>query len=366
MRNTYQIKQKKGNDLAVKLHVRPNTAVQAFVEIDKESGNMLSGHGHGSIDVEVRPSTSYFTINGNYTLSDGLFHFSALDIARRDFTIEDGSTIRFGGDIMESDLDIKALYRTKASLGTLIADTTSVSTRRNVECGIGITEKLRNPRIAFSIDVPDLDPMTQARVQDALNSDDKVQKQFLSLLISGSFLPDEQSGIVNNSTMLNSTVLEIMASQLSNILQKLDIPIDLGLDYQQSASGNDIFDVAVSTELFNNRVIVNGVIGNRQYSAGSSNQEVVGDLDIEIKLDKPGAFRLKLFSHSADQYTNYLDNLQRNGVGLTYQQEYNTFGEFLRNLFTRKKNRPVIEAVEPEQTRIRIENPNREEVPETE
>ena len=274
--------------------------------------------------------------------------------------------IRFGGDIMESDLDIKALYRTKASLGTLIADTTSVSTRRNVECGIGITEKLRNPRIAFSIDVPDLDPMTQARVQDALNSDDKVQKQFLSLLISGSFLPDEQSGIVNNSTMLNSTVLEIMASQLSNILQKLDIPIDLGLDYQQSASGNDIFDVAVSTELFNNRVIVNGVIGNRQYSAGSSNQEVVGDLDIEIKLDKPGAFRLKLFSHSADQYTNYLDNLQRNGVGLTYQQEYNTFGEFLRNLFTRKKNRPVIEAVEPEQTRIRIENPNREEVPETE
>ena len=89
-------------------------------------------------------------------------------------------------------------------------------------------------------------------------------------------------------------------------------------------------------------------------------------MDIEIKLDKPGAFRLKLFSHSADQYTNYLDNLQRNGVGLTYQQEYNTFGEFLRNLFTRKKNRPVIEAVEPEQTRIRIENPNREEVPETE
>lgn len=360
MMNTYGPRQKKGNDLVVKLHVRPNTAVQAFVEIDKEAGNMLSGHGHGSIDVEVRPSTSGFTINGNYTLTDGLFHFSALDIARRDFTIEDGSTIRFGGDIMESDLDIKALYHTKASLGPLIADTTSVSTRRNVECGIGITEKLRNPRIAFSIEVPDLDPATQARVQDALNSEDKVQKQFISLLIAGGFLPDEQSGIVNNSTMLNSTVLEIMAGQLSNILQKLDIPIDLGLDYQQNSAGNDIFDVAVSTELFNNRVIVNGVIGNRQYSSGSSSQEVVGDLDIEIKLDKPGAFRLKLFSHSADQYTNYLDNLQRNGVGLTYQQEYNNFGEFLRYLFTRRKNRPVIEAVEPERNRIRIEKPDTE------
>ena len=348
---------KKKNDLGIRLHVRPDTGVQAFVEIDPESGNMLSGRGNGSIDVEVRPSTSLFSINGNYTLTDGLFHFSALNIARRDFTIEDGSSIKFGGDIMDSDLDIRAIYRTKASIGTLIADTTSVSTRRTVECGIGITEKLHNPRVSFSIDVPDLDPTTQGRVQNALNSEDKVQKQFLSLLISGGFLPDETSGIVNNSSMINSTVSEMMASQLSNILQKLDIPIDLGLDYQQTASGNDVFDVAVSTELFNNRVIVNGAIGNRQYSVGSSNQEVVGDLDIEIKLDKPGAYRLKLFSHSADQYTNYLDNLQRNGIGLTYQKEFNQFQEFILSLFTRKLSRNVLEAVEPEKNRIRIEGP---------
>ncbi len=63
--------------------------------------------------------------------------------------------------------------------------------------------------------------------------------------------------------------------------------------------------------------------------------------------------------HSADQYTNYLDNLQRNGVGLTYQQEYNNFGEFLRYLFTPKKRRTV-EAVEPEKNRIRIEAPEEE------
>ena len=366
--NTPAAKSRRGNEFGIRLHIRPNAAVEAFVELDPESGNMLSGRGNGSIDVEVRPSTSLFSINGNYTLTDGLVHVSALNIARREFSIEDGSSIKFGGDIMDSDLDIQAIYRTKASIGTLIADTTSVNTRRTVECGIGITEKLSNPRVAFSINVPDLDPTTQGRVENALNSEDKIQKQFLSLLISGSFLPDETSGIVNNTNMLGSTVSEIMASQLSNILQKLDIPIDLGLDYQQTASGNDVFDLAVSTELFNNRVIVNGAIGNRQYNAGSSNQEVVGDLDIEIKLDQPGAFRLKLFSHSADQYTNYLDNLQRNGVGLTYQKEYNHFQEFLRSLFTRKKKETFIEAEEPERNRIRIEGTEEEEEeePETE
>ena len=68
----------------------------------------------------------------------------ALGIAKRDFTIQDGSSVRFTGDVMDSDLNINALYKTKASVGTLIADTTSTSTRRTVECGIAITDKINS------------------------------------------------------------------------------------------------------------------------------------------------------------------------------------------------------------------------------
>ena len=130
-----------------------------------------------------------------------------------------------------------------------------------------------------------------------------------------------------------------MYNQLNNIFQKLDIPLDLGLSYQPNERGQDIFDVAISTQLFNNRVVVNGNLGNRQYSSVNSNSDVVGDLDIEIKLDKAGLFRLNIFSHSADQYTNYLDDSQRNGIGIAYQQEFNTFREFFSNLFSRKKKK---------------------------
>ena len=247
---------------------------------------------------------------------------------------------------MESILDIDATYMTKTSLGTLIADTSSVSTRRLVECGIHISDKISNPRFQFSINVPDIDPTVKARVESALSTEDKVQKQFLSLLVSNSFLPDEQSGIVNNTSLLTSNVSAIMSNQLNNIFQKLDIPLDLGLNYQTNDRGNDIFDVAVSTQLFNNRVIVNGNIGNRPYTSGSTNNDVVGDLDIEIKIDRPGAFRLNLFSHSADQYTNYLDNSQRNGVGLTYQQEFNSFKEFFRKMFSGKKKKEDLQRKE--------------------
>ena len=317
--------------------------IEAFVEIDKANGNVLSGRGNGALEMSVIDEA--FSINGDYTLTGGNYKFVAMGLVSRDFQIQDGSSLRFNGDILESTLDIDAIYKTKASLSSLIADTTSVSNRRTVECGISITDKIKDPRLSFSIEIPDLDPTIKSRVESALSSEDKVQKQFLSLILSNSFLPDEQSGIVNNSSMLYSNVTEMLANQLSNIFQKLDIPLDLGLNYQPSDKGNDIFDVAVSTQLFNNRVVVNGSVGNKQYSTGGT-QDVVGDLDIEIKLDRSGSFRLNLFSHSADSYTNFLDNSQRNGVGLTYQTEFNSFGQFIKNIFSKKEKRQAAKQAE--------------------
>lgn len=344
----------KESDFRMKLRVAVTQGTEAFIEIDKATGNLLSGRGDGVIEIELQPKKDIFNITGDYTIASGNYRFVALGFASRDFTIQDGSSVKFNGDIMESTLDIDALYTTKASLSTLIADTTSVSNRRTVECGISITDKLSNPRLGFSIAVPDLDPTVQSRVESALSTEDKVQKQFLSLIISNSFLPDEQSGIVNNSSMLYSNVTDIMTNQLNNIFQKLNIPLDLGLNYQPNEKGNDIFDVAVSTQLFNNRVIVNGNIGNRQYNSGSSGSDVVGDLDIEIKLTRSGALRLTLFSHSADEYTNYLDNSQRNGIGIAWQKEFDRFDTFVRNIFKKREER------EEEERRALVERRNME------
>lgn len=346
-------------DFLLKMNVNATPGVEAFVEIDKANGNILSGRGNGNIKLEV--GTDVFNINGDYTLTDGNYKFVAMGLVSRDFKIQDGSSVRFAGDIWDSVLDIDATYTTKTSIATLISDTTSVSNRRTVECGIDIQDKLSNPKLTFSIEIPDLDPTIKSRVESALSTQDKVQKQFLSLIISNNFLPDEQSGIVNNSSVLYSNVSEMMSNQINNIFQKLNIPLDLGLKYQPNERGNDIFDVAVSTQLFNNRVVVNGNIGNKQYSSGNTQNEVVGDIDIEIKLDRSGSFRLNLFSHSADQYTNYLDNSQRSGVGITYQTEFNSFKEFFKNLFTsrKKKKSMVIEQseVKPERVSINIERP---------
>ena len=347
---------KEESDLDVRVRVNATPQVEANLEVDKATGNVFTGRGAGTIALEVRPSKDIFTINGDYTLNNGNYHFNAMGITSKDFTVLNGSSIKFNGDIMDSDLSIDAQYSLKTSLSNLIADTTSVGTRRTVECGISATGKLSNPQLAFSINVPDLDPMTRSRVESALSTDDKVQKQFISLLVTNNFLPDEQSGIVNNSNLLASNVADLMANQLNNILQKLDIPLDLGLNYAESGTGTSIFDVALSTQLFNNRVIVNGSVGNRQRMT-SNTSDVVGDLDIEVKMDKTGQVRLNLFSHSADEYTNYLDNSQRNGVGVAYQKEFDTLKQFFKDLFSSKSERQARElekAIRDEEEKVVI------------
>ena len=154
--------------------------------------------------------------------------------------------------------------------------------------------------------------------------------------------------------MLFANVGEIVSGQLNNILQKLEIPVDFGFGYQQDNGGTDLFDVAVSTQLFNNRIVVNGSLGNRKYSTSTSTYgDMVGDLDIGYKVLKNGNLMLKLFSHSADEYTSSLDYSQRNGIGLSYQKEFDNLITQIRQLFMNKRRRAQEAQIEAEKKKAK-------------
>ena len=88
--------------------------------------------------------------------------------------------------------------------------------------------------------------------------------------------------------------------------------------------------MAVSTQLFNNRLLINGNIGNDPYASSTNNRGVIGNVDVEYKLDQSGKLRIAAFSHAADQYSNYLDDSQRSGIGISYQQEFNRIKDIFR------------------------------------
>ena len=352
-------KQTASSSLTAHARITATPDLEAVLELDASGDNFLTARGNGLLNVEINPSRKLLDVAGDYNISSGKYHFAIPGIVSKSFNINNGSSIKFGGDVNNSELDIDANYTLRTAINRLMADTSSVATRRIVNCGIKISDKISSPKLAFSIDIPDLDPTTKSEVESALNTEDKLQKQFLSLIITGGFLENEQSGIVNNTNMVFSNVSELVSGQLSNLLNRMDIPVDLGVGYQQNSSGTNLYDVSVSTELFDNRVEVRGSFGNRQYTTTTNpNGDMVGDLDIDVKLDRPGELRLNLFSHSADEYTSYLDYSQRNGVGITYQKEFNKWKEFWKGLFKSREKRQQINhdaALNEEKQTIEIE-----------
>ncbi len=351
---TEKEKPSQGTELQVILTANMTPDAAMLIEIDKSVGDIITGYGNGLITLDINPSRDIFSIQGDYFIQRGSYKFVLQGFIERDFTIAEGGNISFNGDINRTNLNLTANYRTKAAINPLISDTSSIASRRTVDCQINMTGPLMNPRLSFDIDIPDIDPITKARVNAALNTEDKVVKQVMSLLVSGSFIPDVQSSIVNNSTLLYSNATEVLSNQINKIFNQLEIPLDLSFNYQPGQNGRDLFDAAVSAQLFNNRVIVNGNIGSARYMEKAG--DVVGDLDVEIKLDERGRFRAKAFSHSADQYSNYLDNSQRNGLGLVYQEEFSSFRELINNLFTSRRRRKRL--MEEEMAAIRPREDN--------
>lgn len=352
-------KTREASDLHVRGRLTLTPGTKAFVEIDKSAGNVASFNGQGTIGLNLRPAKAVFELNGDYNINEGSYQFVIPGLLSKAFSIQQGSSVKFVGDIMNTDLDITANYELRTSLDALLNNETS--SRRQVLCGISITDRLRAPQLGLSVDIPDLDPTTSSEVESALNTTDKVQKQFVSLLLFGSFMADDFSGVSNRgNSLLFSNVVEMLSGQVNNILQRLDIPVDVGFGYQQMESGNNLFDVAVSTQLFDDRVILGGNFGNRRYSTGSTSGDFMGNMDLQVKLDPEGKFRFNVFSHSADEFTNYLDFSQRNGIGLSYQREYGDFRDFLRKLFISKARREENGQGEPEteleQVVIEIEN----------
>ena len=339
-------KDKTQSNFGVSLRLRATNDAEVNLDIDRATGNTLKAKGNGDINISVL--NQQFDIRGNYGIDEGNFNYKLLGLTNKNFTINKGGSVNFTGDVMNTDLDITAQYDTKASISPLLTDSISTSARKNVQCLLDVSGKLSNPQLGFDVNILDIEPSIQAQIEPALMTEEKRMKQFVAVLLTGNFLPDDQSGIYNASTGVNYlNIGELMANQINDILEQLNIPIDLGLNYQNNDSGNDVVDVAISTQLFNNRVTINGNIGNRQYNtAGKS--DVMGDIDISIKLGKTGRTKLTLFSHSADDFGSYLDQTQRNGAGIAFSKEFDSFREFFSNSSDRQPRREPGDMPPPE------------------
>ncbi len=308
--------------------------------MDPKAGDKIIARGQGAMQMDYNLASNDLRMIGTYVLDEGNYNFTLQDIIIKNFNIKRGSLIKFEGDPMNALLDITATYRVNTNLTDLdksfATDKELNRTNVPVDAVLLVDGPMTHPDITFDLELPSLTSDVERKVKSIVSTNDMMSRQIIYLLALNRFYtPEYTGGESSNGAEWSSMASSTISSQLSNILSQMTDKLDVAPSFR-SDKGNftDMeFDLALSSRLLNNRLLINGNFGYRDKN--TSNTQFVGDFDIEYLLSKNGNLRLKAYNHFNDQNYYLRSALTTQGVGVVFQRDFD-------RLFRRKKEEKEI------------------------
>ncbi|MFV0230555.1 translocation/assembly module TamB [Empedobacter falsenii] len=351
----------KGLDVSVNIEI--SKEAKTSIIIDKANGDFVEIQGEAELTGGMDPSGK-MTLVGVYQVEKGAYELS-VSLLKRRFDIQKGSSITWTGEPTTANLDITAIYKTKAAPIDLIEQQISgySSSEMNMykqripfNTELILKGELLKPDIKFNISMDKDNPSiatavienTQLKLDQLKNDEAEMNKQVFALLLLNRFIgenPFESKTSVSAETMALQSVSNILSQQLNNLADDLiqGIDIDLGLDTQDdysSGSKNTRTDlnVAVSKRLLNDRLKVSvgsnfGLDGDARENENMTN--IAGDITIDYSLSRDGRYMLR--AYRKDEYQVALQGqIVETGVGFIITLDYDKFKEIFEK---RRKNR---------------------------
>jgi hypothetical protein len=320
-------------DINIDLKVTPEAEVQLI--FDSRMGDVMKGRGTGDLNVNLSKEGE-FTMLGDYIIEEGEYLFTLGSIFNKNFTVENGGKIMFSGVMDNAELDMKAIYKLKTTLQPILGE--EFTDRIDVQCQLNLTGKLFNPVVGLNIELPNADEQTKAYVRNYISTEEEQSRQFLYLLVMNSFYADpSKSNTANTSTTgagtsaMAVTTTEMLSNQLSNWLSQINNDVNIGFNWRpgtQDINSQDV-EVALSTQILNNKVVINGNFDYRGIGGTTDNpNQLTGDFDAEVTLTEK--LKLKVFNRFNNEYSGKGPYTQ--GIGIFFKEDFDKFSD----LFNRK------------------------------
>lgn len=294
--------------------------------MDPIQGDKITAYGSGAMTMIYSSFTDELKLYGKYILDKGTYNFSLQDIILKEFTIKPGSSIAFTGNPYTGILDITAAYRVNTSLTELdnsfANDRELNRTSVPVEALLNVTGVLTSPHITFDIELPTVTEETAQKVRSIISTEDMMSRQVLYLVALNKFYPPEYMSTSNSGGEWASVASSTISSQIQNVLGQLTDKVTVAPSIRSDKGDfSDIeVDLALSSQLFNNRLLLNGNLGYRD--PANSSTTFVGDFDLEYLLNRRGTWRLKAYNHFNDQNYYLKSALTTQGIGLIWRLDF--------------------------------------------
>ena len=314
----------------------PDATVELLM--DPVGGDRLRGSGSGALQF-IWGTNKDPMLYGTYQINKGSYNFTFQKILERKFAIQEGSSVQFRGDPFQANIDITAVYRIVANLNDLdqnLARTTGQASVP-VNCLLNITGALRRPNINLDIALPSADPEVQRQVKSLMSTEDMINRQIVYLLLLSKFYTPNYAVTEQRTSDFAAVASATLSSQLSKILSQIDDRWQVGTNIRTSDSNFSSTEVELllSSRLLDDRVLFNGNFGYRDNPM--TQDAFIGDIDIEVLLNRVGTWRLKAYNHYNEKYyyvgSNGGNGVQTQGIGILYKKDFDS----LRELFARPK-----------------------------
>jgi hypothetical protein len=318
-----------GLNMDMSMELNDNAVVQLI--FDEFTSDKIQAQGNGTINLKINEDDD-FSIYGNYEISEGFYLFTFSKVISKRFAINPGSRLTWNGDPYKGQADITASYKVRTALFelgiTAAYDTAELKKRVPVDVMLKMTGNYMNPDLSFSFRLPS----KYDEIQTLLNNLDEGErnKQVFGLLILNKFMPIIGTDVSAGSSVVATNSTEVLSNQLSNWLSKISNDFDVGVRYSPGDNITaDEVEVALSTQLFNDRVLVEtnfGILGNVSNSTSTKTNNFVGEFTISYKINRNGNIVGKVFNRS-----NELNPVDQNispytqGIGIAYTEPFKSW-----------------------------------------
>ncbi|MCC5915598.1 MAG: translocation/assembly module TamB domain-containing protein [Balneolaceae bacterium] len=320
-----------------------NDPINVRLIFDPVTNEILNSNGTGQMRLLLEDQD--LSMFGRYNIQSGDYQFVSGDIFTRRFTLQEGGSISWQGDLIDAGLNVTAVYRARPNISSLLSTQAAAQQdtgqRIPVELVLQIGGTITEVENDFFFRVPTgvegtLDPTIATQINNLNQNEELKLIQATSILLSGNFLPysDAQGlglgeGITGTSAVVNpllsSQVINPLLSDQINSLLRSDITFDIDLNL---TAFNEV-DLGVALRLFDDRVIL------RREGQITGEQSDIGDLGATYRINR--IFSLTAF-HRQDPTLSYTSGVetrqsqQMNGMGLEAQVQFNTWQGFRQRM----------------------------------
>lgn len=327
-------KPKSNIEVTLDINIEVTHVSEARIVFNSELGDEITGRckGHLHIDLHDLERLEMF---GELEIVEGDYAFNLKNIISKNFKAVPGGSIRWFGDPRNAHIELQTLYNTRASLRPIMPEITD-ATKYQIDLGLNLQGELMRPDILFDIGIPEASAQYQASLSSILSNEEELNRQAISLLVINSFLPGTWHASAVGTTGIQESSSELITAQIGHWLSGISDDVNVGIDYDSANITGDeaAIAVALSTQLFNDRLHIEGEVGTQNLYFGTTDDLQIQDIRIKYDLKEDGTLQLTGYSTQRATVPG-LEGENVQGVGILFNRDFNS----IKDLFKRKQEK---------------------------